>query len=231
MITLRPGRERGHFNHGWLDTYHTFSFSGYRDPQHVGFRSLRVINEDRVAPGQGFGEHPHRDMEILTSVLEGELQHRDSMGNGSIIRPGEWQRMSAGSGIHHSEFNPSADQPVHLLQIWLHPDAKDITPEYDQRDFSDRPANAWQLVASKDGQDNSMRIHQDAKLAIARLTRDSEVTYAFAPHRYGWLHVVRGDVQLGEHALTAGDAVGLSEEAQLQLKANSDAEVLLFDMA
>lgn len=231
MVTLRPSRERGHFNHGWLNTYHTFSFSGYRDPRHMGFRSLRVINEDWVAPGQGFGEHPHQDMEILTCVLSGELQHRDSMGNGSIIRPGEWQRMSAGKGIYHSEYNPSADTPVHLLQIWLFPDTKGIEPEYDQRDYSSAPANTWQLVASPDGRNDSMRIHQDALLSTVHLTSGSAVRYSFAPQRHGWLHVARGSVTLGDHALSAGDAVGLSDEAALELTATSDADVLLFDLA
>lgn len=231
MITLRPSRERGHFNHGWLDTYHTFSFSGYRDPRHMSFRSLRVINEDRVAPGQGFGEHPHKDMEILTCVLSGELQHRDSMGNGSIIRPGEWQRMSAGKGIFHSEYNPSANTPVHLLQIWLYPETKGIEPEYDQRDFSDRPANAWRLVASPEGRAESMRIHQDALLSTAKLTSGSQLSYEFSPSRYGWLHVVSGEVQLGEQRLAAGDAVGVSDEAKIDLIAKTDAEVLLFDLA
>jgi redox-sensitive bicupin YhaK (pirin superfamily) len=231
MITLRPSRERGHLNHGWLDTYHTFSFSGYRDPKHTHFRSLRVINEDRVAPGQGFGEHPHQDMEILTCVLSGELQHRDSMGNGSIIRPGEWQRMSAGKGIFHSEYNPSADKPVHLLQIWLFPDTKGIEPEYDQRDFSDRPANAWRLVTSPDGRDNSMRIHQDALLSTAKLTSGHTLCYDLNVSRHAWLHVVSGSVQVGEMTLGAGDALGISEQSAVELTSTEDAEVLLFDLA
>lgn len=231
MITLRPSGERGHFNHGWLDTYHTFSFSGYRDPRHMGFRSLRVINEDRVATGQGFGEHPHRDMEILTHVLSGELEHGDSMGNRGIIRPGEWQRMSAGSGIEHSEFNPSRTTPVHLLQIWLFPDTKGLEPEYDQRSYANAPANQWQLVASPDGRDDSMRIHQDALLSIAHLTAGRELNYTLAPERYGWLHVIRGDVHLGEYKLTSGDAAALSEEPGFVLRAASDADVLLFDLA
>jgi redox-sensitive bicupin YhaK (pirin superfamily) len=231
MITLRPSHERGHFDHGWLNTYHTFSFGGYRDPRYMGFRSLRVINEDFVAPGQGFGEHPHRDMEILTHVLSGELQHQDSMGNGSIIRPGEWQRMSAGKGIFHSEYNPSQDTRVHLLQIWLFPDEKDLVPEYDQRNFANGANNQWQLVASPDGRQDSMRIHQDALLLTAHVDANVTMGYEFAPQRHGWLHVIRGSAKLGEQVLNAGDAVALSDEQRLQLTATANAEVLLFDLA
>jgi redox-sensitive bicupin YhaK (pirin superfamily) len=231
MITLRLSAERGHLNHGWLDTYHTFSFSQYRDPRHMHFRALRVINEDRIAPGQGFGEHPHRDMEILTCILSGELQHRDSMGNGSIIHAGEWQRMSAGSGITHSEFNPSQDQWVHLLQIWLFPDEKNLTPEYEQRDFSQAAANAWTVVASPDGQDGSLRIHQDARLVQAKLTPGSQLTYDLSPKRYGWLQVMRGTLDANGDALSAGDAAAYSEEPQVTLQASTDAEVLLFDLS
>jgi redox-sensitive bicupin YhaK (pirin superfamily) len=229
-ITLRKSQDRGHFDHGWLDTYHTFSFSEYRDRRFMGFRSLRVINEDRVAPGQGFGEHPHANMEILTCILSGQLQHRDSMGNGSIIRPGEWQRMSAGRGIFHSEFNPSATEPVHLLQIWLFPDVKDIEPEYDQQDFSDRPANAWTLVASPGGEDGSMRIHQDAKLLTARLTAGASLDYDLAVNRHAWLHVARGAVRLNEETLSAGDAAAVSEAGKLQLSSSGEADVLMFDL-
>jgi redox-sensitive bicupin YhaK (pirin superfamily) len=228
-ITLRRSSERGHFDHGWLDTYHTFSFSEYRDRRFMGFRNLRVINEDRVAPGQGFGEHPHANMEILTCILSGQLQHRDSMGNGSIIRPGEWQRMSAGKGIFHSEFNPSATEPVHLLQIWLYPDVKDIEPEYDQRDFADRPANVWNLIASPDGGDDNMRIHQDAKLLTAKLTPGSSLDYELSSGRAGWLHVARGAATLNGERLSAGDAAA-AEEGKLSLTATADAEVLLFDL-
>lgn len=231
MITLRLSAERGHLNHGWLDTYHTFSFSEYRDPHHMHFRALRVINEDRVAAGQGFGEHPHRDMEILTCILSGELQHRDSMGNGSIIRAGEWQRMSAGSGITHSEFNPSSDQSVHLLQIWLFPDEKSLTPEYEQRDFSQSPANVWTVVASPDGQDSSLRIHQDARLLQAKLTPGAQLTYDLPPGRYGWLQVMRGTLDANGHALSAGDAAAYRDEPQVALQASTDAEVLLFDLS
>jgi redox-sensitive bicupin YhaK (pirin superfamily) len=230
-IVLRPSGERGHFNHGWLDSYHTFSFGEYRDRRFMGFRSLRVINEDRVALGQGFGEHPHANMEILTCVLSGELQHRDSMGNGSVIRPGEWQRMSAGRGITHSEFNPSESLPVHLLQIWLFPDVKDIEPEYDQRDYSDRPANAWTLVASPDGAEEGMRIHQDAKLLMAKLTAGNALAYELPPERHAWLHIARGAVTLNEQSLTAGDAAAISGGGSLTVAAKVDAEALLFDMS
>ncbi len=230
MFVHRPSGERGHFNHGWLNTYHTFSFSGYRDPRHMGFHSLRVINEDFVAPGQGFGEHPHNDMEILTYILAGELEHRDSLGSGGVIRAGQWQRMSAGTGIYHSEFNPSASVPVHLLQIWIRPDATGHAPEYEQRELPAAPANAWQLIASPDGRDGSMTIHQDALLQHAKLSADDELAYDLDAGRAGWLQVARGSLQLGDLALQAGDGVAISEETSFTLRATSPAEVLLFDL-
>jgi redox-sensitive bicupin YhaK (pirin superfamily) len=230
MFTLRPSAERGHFNHGWLDTYHSFSFAGYRDPRHMGFRSLRVINEDVVAPGQGFGTHPHNDMEILTYVISGELEHRDSLGSGGIIRPGQWQRMSAGTGIEHSEFNPSAETPVHLLQIWLRPDRKGHAPRYEERQTSQLAPDRWQLVASPDGRDGSMSIHQDALLSHAKMSAGSELAYEFAPGRAGWLQLISGEVRLGEETLRAGDGVAIEDEPVLPLKAIQPAEMLLFDL-
>src|SRR4051812_23129852 len=193
MITVRPGNERGHFNHDWLNTYHTFSFSGYRDPRHMGFRSLRVMNEDFVAPGQGFGTHPHQDMEIVTYVLEGALEHKDSMGNGEVLRPGEFQRMSAGTGITHSEFNPSESEPVHLYQIWLYPDTKGLEPSYEQKRFP--PAeqqNQLRLVASPTADNGSLTIHQDARIYLSQLTKGSQVDHQIAPTRHAWLQVLRG---------------------------------------
>ncbi|HTN74385.1 MAG TPA: pirin family protein [Pirellulaceae bacterium] len=230
MITLRPSRERGHFDHGWLDTFHSFSFGGYRDPRQMGFRSLRVINEDRVAPGSGFGEHPHHDMEILTYILSGELQHRDSLGSGDVIRQGEWQRMTAGTGITHSEFNPSASETVHLLQIWILPNAKGHTPSYEQRALPPAGPNQWRLIASPDGRDDSLTIQQDALLQQANLTAGGTLDYRFAPGRYGWLQVARGSLQLGDQLLQAGDGAALTEETALTLRASTDADVLLFDM-
>lgn len=230
MLTVRPSQERGHFDHGWLNTYHSFSFSGYRDPRYMGYRSLRVINEDFVAPGQGFGEHPHQDMEILTYILSGELEHRDSLGSGGVIRAGQWQRMTAGSGIRHSEFNPSSDTKVHLLQIWLYPDAKGHQPSYEQRDIPEQADNRWHLVASPDGREGSMTMHQDALLQHAKLAPGGELEYTFAPQRYGWLQVARGEVQLNDIQLHAGDGVAISEEQNMKLRASNAAEVLLFDM-
>lgn len=230
MITLRPSQERGHFNHGWLNTYHTFSFSAYRDPRHMGFRSLRVINEDFVSPGMGFGKHPHHDMEILTYILDGELEHRDSLGSGGVIRAGEWQRMSAGTGIQHSEFNPSADKPVHLLQIWILPDAKGHTPAYEQRELPPNADNHWKLIASPDGRAGSMTIHQDTLLQHAKLASGGELNYQFAPQRNGWLQVAKGTVELNGQTLKAGDGAAITDETAIALRASDAAEVLLFDL-
>jgi len=228
MIRIRKGKDRGHFDHGWLDTYHTFSFADYYDPEYMGFRALRVINEDRVHPGRGFGTHSHRDMEIVTYVLEGELQHRDSMGTGSIIRPGEVQRMSAGTGVLHSEVNPSRDQSVHLLQIWLLPDRRGLKPEYEQKAFpAEERAGRLRLVASPDGSDGSLTIHQDAKI-LAGTIRDS-VQYDLQPGRYAWLQVARGSLDLNGQTLNAGDGAAIENEPALALR-GKDAEVLLFDL-
>src|SRR5450756_53437 len=229
MITVRPRDERGHFDHGWLDTRHTFSFAEYFDPDHMGFRSLRVINEDRVQPGQGFGTHPHRDMEIVTYVLDGALAHRDSMGNGSVIRPGDVQRMTAGTGITHSEFNHSNDAPVHFLQIWIVPDRRGLTPSYEQKTI---PAEATPgrlcAVASHDGGDGSVTINQDATLYTAVLAPGQVVTHAFAPGRHGWLQVARGQVALDGRSLAAGDGAAISGEKAVTVSGESAAEILLF---
>ena len=231
MITIRKGEDRGHFNHGWLDTYHTFSFAEYRDPNHKGFRSLRVINEDRVAPGMGFGEHPHRDMEIITYVLEGQLEHKDSLGSGSIIHAGDVQRMTAGSGITHSEFNPSATEEVHLYQIWLFPDAKGLSPEYEERSLANvPPRDGLRLLASPDGRESSMQIHQDALMWIATPQIGADVVYELPPGRHAWLQVTRGELTLNGHQLTAGDGAAIEGEPVLDLATSSVGEALLFEL-
>jgi redox-sensitive bicupin YhaK (pirin superfamily) len=232
MITVRPAAERGHFDHGWLDTYHTFSFASYHDPGHMGFRALRVINEDRVQPGEGFGTHGHRDMEILTWVLEGGLEHKDSMGNGSVIRPGDIQRMSAGTGVTHSEFNPSGEAPVHLLQIWLLPSKRGLTPSYEEKRFE--PASRLgrlSLIASGDGRQGAVSIHQDADLWTALLEPGKSVHHTLKPGRSAWLQVARGAVSLNGTTLRAGDGAAVSDEPALEITATESAEVLLFDLA
>ncbi len=232
MITVRPAAERGHFDHGWLDTSHTFSFASYHDPQHMGFRALRVINEDRVQPGEGFGTHAHRDMEILTWVLEGALEHKDSMGNGSVIRPGDIQRMSAGTGVTHSEFNPSGEAPVHLLQIWLLPNQRGLLPSYEEKRF---PPEALRgrlaLIAAGDGRQGAVTIHQDADLWTARLGPGQSVRHNLKPGRHAWLQVARGAVSLSGRTLGAGDGAALTDEPALEISATAPAEVLLFDLA
>lgn len=231
MITKRPSNERGHFNHGWLDTFHTFSFGEYHDPANMGFRSLRVINDDRVKPGMGFGMHPHRDMEIITYVLDGQLQHTDSMGNGSIIKPGEVQHMSAGTGVFHSEFNPSKTDPVHLLQIWITPDKPGHTPGYGEKSFAEaQRRNRLQLVASPDGADGSMTIHQDARMYATVLDAGQSVSLALDADRHAWLHVARGKVNLNGQSLTAGDGAAISIESELKFTADAESELLLFDL-
>jgi quercetin 2,3-dioxygenase len=232
MITIRRSNDRGHFNHGWLDTYHTFSFSDYQDRDHMRFRSLRVINEDRVAPGQGFGTHGHRDMEIVTYVLSGALEHRDSMGNGEILRPGEFQRMSAGTGIQHSEFNPAKDEPVHLYQIWLLPERKGLTPSYEQRAFNhEQRPNELVLVASPDGRDQALSIKQDAQIYLSKLTNDGNVQHKLATGRAAWLQVLRGSVTLNGDKLETSDGAAIEDVAELNIAATEPAEILLFDMA
>jgi redox-sensitive bicupin YhaK (pirin superfamily) len=233
MIRIRPADERGHANHGWLDTHHTFSFADYYDPEQMGFRALRVINEDRVAPESGFGAHPHRDMEIVTYVLEGELGHKDSMGTGSVIRPGEVQRMSAGTGVTHSEWNHSKQKPVHLLQIWIVPERNGIKPSYEQKSFGDEARNQLRLVASPDARDGSVTIHQDAELYVARLDGGKAASHELRPGRHAWVQVVRGAVDLNGKPLEAGDGAAVSEEKRLALAAKGPegAEVLVFDLA
>jgi hypothetical protein len=232
MITIRKGSERGHFDHGWLDTYHTFSFAGYYDPRFMRFRTLRVINEDRVAGGGGFMPHDHRDMEIITVVLEGALEHKDSMGNGSVIRPGDIQRMSAGTGVTHSEFNASKTDPVHLLQIWIFPDRQGHEPGYEQKTMSlEERANRLQLLASPDGAELSVTIHQDVRLYASKLQRGSNLLTELADGRHAWIQVVRGEIDLNGQLLAAGDGAQMSNEASLNLKAVSKTEFLLFDLA
>ena len=232
MIQIRKASDRGHANHGWLNTYHTFSFSTYRDPNHMGFRSLRVMNEDWVAAGQGFGTHPHQDMEIVTYVLEGALEHKDSMGNGEVLYPGEFQRMTAGTGITHSEFNPSAGEPVHLYQIWLYPDQKGLTPSYEQKRFPEAGReNQLRLVASRDATNGSLRIHQDACIFLSKLEAGNEVSHPIEPGRHAWLQVLRGAVTLDNHSLTTSDGAAISGEAKVTIRATTDAEIMLFDLA
>jgi redox-sensitive bicupin YhaK (pirin superfamily) len=234
MITVRRSGERGHFDHGWLDTRHTFSFAGYQDPAHMGFRSLRVINEDRVQPGEGFDTHGHRDMEILSYVLSGVLAHRDSSGGGGELRPGEVQRMSAGTGIQHSEFNGSKDEPVHFLQIWLLPDRPGHRPSYEQRPF---PApgrrNRLRLIASPDGAEGSTVIHQDARVFASLLGQGQAVELPLAPRRHAWVQVAQGEVEVNGVQLGAGDGAAISEEPLVRIAGagSGEAELLVFDMA
>lgn len=231
MLLRRPSEARGQFDHGWLATRHTFSFGDYRDPDHVHFRSLRVINEDWIQPGQGFGMHPHRDMEILTWVLEGALEHRDSLGSGGVIRPGDLQRMSAGTGIRHSEFNASEREPVHLLQIWLFPDAKDHVPRYGQAFFPPEGRhNRFQLLASHDGGQGSLDIHQDARLYAVDLEPGAVVEHGLAEGRAAWIQVAKGRVVLNGIDLQAGDGAALEGDPVLRLEARERSQVLLFDL-
>jgi redox-sensitive bicupin YhaK (pirin superfamily) len=232
MIAVRQSKDRGHQNYGWLDTYHTFSFADYYDPAQMGFRSLRVMNEDRVAPGMGFGMHGHRDMEIVTYVLSGALEHKDSLGHGEVLRPGELQRMTAGRGIRHSEFNPSADQPVHLYQIWLLPRETGLEPSYEQKAY---PAaerhNRLRLVASPAGDDGALTIQQDARLYLATLDADTSVVHELPAGRHAWLQVLRGSVELNGTPLSTSDGAAIKSESQLTIKATAPAEILLFDLA
>lgn len=232
MIQVRKAQERGHANHGWLDTYHTFSFASYQDHNHMRFRSLRVMNEDVVAPGQGFGTHPHNDMEIVTYVLQGALEHKDSMGNGEVLRPGEFQRMTAGTGITHSEFNPSRTEPVHLYQIWLFPERKGIEPSYEQKRFPEEERhNQLRLVASRNAENGSLLIHQDARIYLSQLDAGKVITHVVPEGRHAWLQVLRGGVALNGVPLETSDGAAVSEETLLTIQANSDAEIMLFDLA
>ena len=232
MINIRRSNERGGGNYGWLNTQHTFSFDQYYDPRFMGFRSLRVINEDVVAPGEGFPTHPHRDMEIITYVLEGALEHRDSLGTGSVIRPGDGQRMSAGTGIRHSEMNASAHEPVHLLQIWIMPDKSGHKPSYEQKAFpNEEKQGKFRLIAGPDGKDGSVTIHQDAKLYVTLLKPGEEVTHKLADGRHAYVQVAKGAVELNGQLLNQGDGAAASNESKLNIKGTQDAEVLLFDLA
>ena len=232
MITPRRSRDRGHTKIDWLESYHTFSFDQFYDPKFMSFRSLRVLNEDWVRPGAGFPTHPHRDMEIITVVLEGALEHKDSMGNGSVIRPGDIQRMSAGTGITHSEFNPSETEPVHLLQIWLLPSERGLTPSYEQQNYADagQTGKLHQLIAAGDGRDGAVRIHQDADLWVAQLTAGEQATHTLRPGRHAWLQMAGGTVSLNGVELQAGDAAAVSDEDRLEVKATDEAKVFLFDL-
>jgi quercetin 2,3-dioxygenase len=228
MITVRKAADRGQFDHGWLDTRHTFSFADYYDDDFMGFRSLRVINEDRVKPGRGFGTHGHRDMEIISYVLEGALGHRDSTGGDGVLRPGEVQRMSAGTGVRHSEMNASDSETTHFLQIWILPERNGIAPGYEQKDFPDREGRL-RLVASHDGRDGSLTIHQDVDLFAAQLD-GQPLSHDFKPGRYGWLQVARGSVTVNGIELSAGDGAAIEGESSLTISGKG-AEVLLFDLA
>ncbi len=232
MITLRRADDRGRTELDWLSSRHTFAFGDYHDPAHMGFRSLRVINEDRVQPGMGFGTHGHRDMEILSLVLSGALEHRDSMGHGSVIRPGEIQFMRAGTGVQHSEYNPSPDEPVHFLQVWILPDRRGLAPAYAQQPYDRRAAEEdFALVASRDGRAGTVHLEQDAELHLARLKTGDERHFALAPDRHAWVHVARGDVVMNGHALNAGDGAAVSGEPRLALTGGAGAaEVLVFEL-
>ena len=229
MERIRLSTERGHANHGWLDSYHTFSFADYYDPAHMGVSALRVINEDRVQPGRGFGTHGHRDMEIISYVLDGALAHRDSMGNGSTMRPGDVQRMSAGTGVQHSEYNDAHDAVTHFLQIWIEPDRRGIAPSYEQKHFADAEKRGrLRLIASSDGSEGSVSIHQDARMYAGLFDGDESARLDIAPDRIGYVHVARGSIDVNGHRLTAGDA--LTTDAGIALRAGREAEVLVFDL-
>jgi redox-sensitive bicupin YhaK (pirin superfamily) len=232
MISVRRSEHRGLANHGWLDSKHTFSFGSYHDPAHMGFRALRVINEDKVTPGAGFPTHPHRDMEIISYVLGGAIEHKDSMGTGSVIRPGEVQRMTAGTGVTHSEFNHSKTEGLHFLQIWILPEAPRLTPGYEQKRFSDEERRgALRVIASRDGREGSVTVHQDVSLYAGLLAKGERATHAIAPGRHAWVQVARGAATLNGEPLRQGDGAACSDEGALELVGTEDAEVLVFDLA
>ena len=231
MIAVRRAGERGHFDHGWLDTYHTFSFADYYDERHMGFRDLRVVNEDRVAPGHGFPTHSHRDMEILSWVLEGELEHRDSMGNGSVIRPGELQRMTAGTGVRHSERNPSPSEGLHFLQIWILPERSGLAPGYEQKAFpAAERLDKLREIASPDARAGSLTIHQDVRVFVASWSGEERVDHALAPDRHAWVQVARGSLEVNGRPLEAGDGAAISGEKRVELAGTKGAEALVFDL-
>jgi redox-sensitive bicupin YhaK (pirin superfamily) len=231
-MQIRPSSERGHAEHGWLDSFHTFSFASYHDPEHMGFRALRVINQDRVAPGQGFGAHGHADMEIISYVLDGALEHRDSMGTGSVIRPGDVQRMSAGTGVTHSEYNASKDSPVHFLQIWIVPERRGLAPSYEQKAFSDaeREGNL-RLIGSRDGREGSVTIHQDVDLYATLLSAGERARLELRSGRHAWIHVARGSLDVNGRRLGPGDGAAIDEAGAIELTGVDRAEVLVFDLA
>ncbi len=232
MLTLRKSGDRGHADHGWLDTYHTFSFGGYRDPRHMHFRSLRVLNEDRVKPGHGFPTHQHDNMEIVTFVISGALEHKDSLGTGSIIRPGDVQRMSAGSGISHSEFNPSETEGVHLLQIWIFPEERGIVPSYEQKSYSAvERSGTLRLIVSRGGEDGSVRIHQDVRIFASILRPGERVVHGLAEGRNAWAQVVRGALTVNGQELHAGDGAAIIDEPTVTIASTAESELLLFDVA
>ncbi|MBX3444094.1 MAG: pirin family protein [Planctomyces sp.] len=232
MIKIRHADARGYFDHGWLQTHHTFSFADYYDPDYTSFRALRVMNEDRVRPGHGFNEHGHKDMEIVTYVLEGALEHRDSLGNGEVLRPGEFQRMSAGRGIRHSEFNPSKTESVHLYQIWLLPERPGLEPSYEQKAFdAAERENRFRIVASPTARDGSLRIHQDAEIFLATLADGAEVSQAIPRGRHAWLQVLRGSVGINGEELQIGDGAAISDVEELSIRTAEPSEVMLFDLA
>ena len=233
MIIIRPAQERGKANFGGLDSKHTFSFGSYYDPHHMGFSNLRVINEDKVQPGKGFGTHRHKDMEIISYVLQGALEHKDSIGNGSVIRPGDVQRMSAGTGIVHSEFNASDIEPVHFLQIWIQPDRVGIQPSYEQKNFAlEEKQGKFKLVASPDGRDDSLKVHQDVNLYVSALNKGDRITYNTDKDRSLWIQLARGSATINGQTLETGDGAAITQESELELVATTDnAEILLFDLA
>lgn len=231
MINLRRANDRGHAEHGWLDSHHTFSFADYYDEEHMGFRALRVINDDRVVAGQGFPTHPHRDMEIITYVLEGGVAHKDSMGNEGVIRPGEVQRMTAGTGIRHSEFNASKADPVHLLQIWIEPEKANLKPSYEQKMFPpEQKRGRLRLVGSHDGRDGSVQVHQDIALYAGLFKSGEKAELALKPGRHAWVHVANGELKVNGTVLKEGDAAAFSEEDKVVLEGAGDGEVLVFDL-
>lgn len=232
MITVRKSAERGRGQHGWLDTRHTFSFADYHDPEHMGFRALRVINEDRVVPGAGFPTHAHHDMEIVTYVLSGAIEHKDSLGSGAVLRPGEVQRMTAGTGVAHSEFNPSRSEPLHFLQIWILPERRRLEPEYEQKAFpQDGAAGRLQLLASREGRDGAVRIHQDVDLHRATLEEGGRVEHRLRPGRHAWVQVASGALSVNGVELAQGDGAAISDEESLSLVGRGRSELLLFDLA
>ncbi len=230
MIQIRKSNERGHANHGWLDSYHTFSFADYYDPAHTNFRALRVINEDYVAPKMGFGMHPHRDMEIITYVVDGALRHRDSMGNTAVMRGGDVQRITAGTGIQHSEINESHTEPVHLLQIWIMPDVKNAKPGYAEKSFAKVEAGRLHLITSKTGRDGSIPINQDADLYVAKLKKGESLKHVFAENRNGWLQLIEGELEVNGNRLAAGDAAAISQTEALTISTADTAHFLFFDL-